>query len=257
MNRKIILGSIAAFIVIAAAVAVKMIWFPSVKDEWFATSSQRLGKVPAGKVIVRPTHFPGPKSNLLAFARHDGNQWMSGRNVTFSQLMASAYDYDPGRVSLPEGAPKSNFDFLFTGSGSREPLQAAVRKKTGYIARVEERETDVLALKVVDPSAPGIKVSGPDEKPGMAPKNGRLYLTHMPLDMVAEHMGELLKMPIVNKTGLNDFYNFSLVWDSKTQREIQGGNLDPETGKKILQEWGLGLEPDRASIEMLVVKKAN
>jgi uncharacterized protein (TIGR03435 family) len=61
----------------------------------------------------------------------------------------------------------------------------------------------------------------------------------------------------VDKTGLTNFYDFSLIWDTKTAQQIQSGTLDNETGKKILAEWGLGLEPDTASIEMLVVKKAD
>jgi len=66
----------------------------------------------------------------------------------------------------------------------------------------------------------------------------------------------ILKMPVVDKTGLTNYYDFSLVWDSQTAQQIQNGTLDQATGQKILAEWGLGLEPDTASLEMLVVKKA-
>jgi len=259
MNRKTIIAFIAIFLLLAAAMAVKMIWFPSVKDEWFATNNQRLGKVPAGKIIVRATHFAGPKTNQVVFFRRGNNLlWMSGRNVTFKRLIAAAYDHDVYQVWLPEGSPKNNYDFVFTaGSDSRVPLQTAVRKTTGYIANVENRETDVMALKVVDPSSQGLKVSGDDEKAGIGQKNGRLYFTHQRLEAIVSGLTDVLKRPVVDKTDLTNFYDFSLVWDGKMQREIQSGNLDPETGKKILEEWGLGLEPDRASVEMLVVKKAN
>ncbi|HXF10403.1 MAG TPA: TIGR03435 family protein [Desulfuromonadaceae bacterium] len=259
MTQKTILGLVAAFIVIASAIAVKVIWFPSVKEAWFQANGQRLLKVPEGLVIVRPTHFPGPKTNIVTYARKGNSlQWMSGRNVTFKRLMADAYVYDPNRVWLPEGTPKDNYDFLFTPKAvSREPLQAAVRKKTGYIAKVENHETDVIALKVIDPSSQGLKVSGDNERAGVGPKGGRLYFTHQHLSAIVEGLTDILKQPVVDKTDLTNFYDFSLVWDSKTQQQIQRGELDPETGKKILEEWGLGLEPDRASIEMLVVKKTN
>jgi hypothetical protein len=56
-------------------------------------------------------------------------------------------------------------------------------------------------------------------------------------------------------SSLTNNYDFSLVWDAQTQQQIQSGTLDIETGRKILAEWGLGLEPDTASMEMLVVKK--
>jgi len=142
-------------------------------------------------------------------------------------------------------------------SGPEEHLRAAIQKKTGYTASVETRDTDVLALKVEDPNSPGLKVAEAGEKEDVSPKNGRLYFTHMKLNVVTDGMERMVKMPVVDKTGLTNFYDFSLAWDSQTQRQIQSGTLDPETGKKILDEWGLGLEPDTASIEMLVVKKVN
>jgi uncharacterized protein (TIGR03435 family) len=66
----------------------------------------------------------------------------------------------------------------------------------------------------------------------------------------------MLKTPVVDKTGLTNFYDFSLAWDAQTRRGIQNGTLSPEEGEKILAGWGLALEPDTASIEMLVVEKA-
>ena len=86
-------------------------------------------------------------------------------------------------------------------------------------------------------------------------KNGRLYFTHVTLASVKENLEQILKTPVVDKTGLTNFYDFSLIWDAQTAKQISSGTLDNETGKKILAEWGLGLEPDTASIEMLVVKK--
>ena len=73
--------------------------------------------------------------------------------------------------------------------------------------------------------------------------------------MVTDALDGILKTPVMDKTGLTNNYNFSLAWDAQTQKQIEGGTLDIETGKKILAEWGLGLEPDTASMEMLVVKK--
>jgi len=255
-TKTIVLISIAV-VMIAAVVTVKMIFFPSVKDVWFQINGQRLRQVPQGLVIVRPTHFSKSPTNAIAFANGE-KRWMAGRNVTFQQLMATAYSYNPGRVYLPPSVPKNNFDFLVTAlSGPEEHLRAAIQKKTGYIAQVETRDTDVMALKVEDANSPGLKIADAGEKENVMPKNGRLYFTHMKLNVVTDGMESMLKTPVVDKTGLTNFYDFSLAWDPQTRRQIQNGTLDPETGKKILDEWGLGLEPDTASVEMLVVKKAN
>jgi uncharacterized protein (TIGR03435 family) len=77
----------------------------------------------------------------------------------------------------------------------------------------------------------------------------------MKLNLVTDGLENILKTPVVDKTGLTNFYDFSLIWDAHTAQQIQNGTLDNETGRKILAEWGLGLEPDTASIEVLVVKK--
>jgi len=260
-TKTIALAGIAVLL-IASVMAVKMIFFPAVKDEWFRTG-QRLRQVPPGLVIVRATHFTSSAKksspqDQIGYANVNGKQRMVGINVTFQQLMATAYGCNPGRIVLPPTAPKNNFDFLVTALSSPEDnLKSAIRKKTGYTAGMETRDLDVLALKVEDAHSPGLKVSGDGEKADARPKNGRLYFTHMKLNVVTDGMERMIKTPVVDKTGLTNFYDFSLAWDPQTQRQINSGTLDPETGGKILAEWGLGLEPDTASIEILVVKKTN
>jgi uncharacterized protein (TIGR03435 family) len=256
-----VLGSVLVLVLVAAVVAVKMIFFPSVNDKFFQTNSARLRQAPPGLVVVRPTHFPNSPQKTspteMAQTTVKGTQWMVGRNVTLQQLIATAYSYNnPGRIALPPNPPKGNYDYLVTVPKDPEArLQSAIRRKLGYTAQPETRDTPVLALKVENPNSPGLKVSTA-AKEDVSPKNGRLYFTHMRLTGVTDGLEGMLKMPVVDKTGLTNFYDFSLIWDAQTAKQISSGTLDNETGKKILAEWGLGLEPDTASIEMLVVKKA-
>lgn len=171
-------------------------------------------------------------------------------------LMAWAYNQNPGRISLPWGAPTNDFDVLMTAAGDpQQLLQAAVRRKLGYTAHEETKDTAVLDLKVENPNAPGLKVSGNDEKQDTSYKSGRLYFTHTRLGEIIQGMEEMVRTPVVDQTGLTNFYDFSLVWDARMQRAMQEGKIDEDTGKKILGDWGLGLEPDTAPVEMLVVEK--
>ena len=261
-TKTTVLVSVIALVLIALVVAVKMIFFPSVSDKFFQTNSARLRQAPPGLVVVRPTHFGNSSKrsspqNQIGYTSVKGAQWMVGINVTFHQLIATAYSYNPGRIALPFNPPKGNFDFLVTVPKDPEAhLQSAIRRKLGYMAQTETRDTSVLVLKVEDPNSSGLKVSTA-KSDNLAEKNGRLYFTHQRLTTITDALEGILKMPVVDKTGLTNFYDFSLVWDTKTAQQIQNGTLDNETGKKILAEWGLGLEPDTASIEMLVVKKAD
>lgn len=261
-TKIIVLVSVLALVLAGAVVAVKMLFFPSVNDRYFNTNSARLRQAPPGLVVVRPTHFANTAKrsspqNQIGYTSVKGAQWMVGINVTFHQLIATAYSYNPGRIALPINPPQGNYDFLVTVPKDPEAhLQSAVRRKLGYTAQTETRDTSVLALKVENPNSPGLKVSADSEKVNTDLKNGRLYFTHQPLTVVTDGLEGILKTPVVDKTGLTNFYDFSLIWDAQTAKQIQSGTLDNETGKKILAEWGLGLEPDTASIEMLVVKRA-
>jgi uncharacterized protein (TIGR03435 family) len=261
-TKTIVLAGVVALVAVAAAVAAKMIFFPSVDDKYFQIGPVRLRQAPANVVIVRPTHFassarrssPQNQTDSVDFR---GVRRMVGINMSFQYLMATAYGGSPGRIVLPAGAPKGDYDYLVTVTKDPEArLQAAIQKKLGYTAQKEMRDTDVLALKVENPNSDGLKVSRDGEKDGLAARDGRLYFTHQRLTTITSSLEGILKTPFVDKTGLTNFYNFSLVWDPQTQQMIQAGTLDTETGKKILAEWGLGLEPDTASMEMLVVKKA-
>jgi len=255
-----VLASVLVLVLVAGVVAVKMIFFPSINDKFFQTNSARLRQAPANVVIVRPTHFANSAKrsspeNQFGNASVKGAQWMVGINVTFQNLIATAYSYNPGRIALPPNAPKGSYDFLVTvPKDPQARLQSAIRRKLGYTAQVETRDTPVLALKVENPNSSGLKVSTAARE-DVSPKNGRLYFTHMKLNVVTDGLEGMLKTPVVDKTGLTNYYDFSLIWDAQTAKQIQGGTLDNETGKKILAGWGLGLEPDTASIEMLVVKK--
>ena len=252
---------VAALLLVALAVVVKLAFFPSVSDKYFVINPARLQHVPPGLVVVRPTHFPdspqksSPPGTMETTVK--GAQWMVGRNVTFQQLMATAYSYNPGRIALPASAPKGNYDYLVTVlKDPRVRLQSAIRRKLGYTADVEEQDTPVLALKVEDPNSPGLRISASSERENTDMRNGKLYFTHQHLTVVTDGLESILKMPVLDKTGLTNFYDFSLIWDVQTAKQIQSGTLDQATGQKILAEWGLGLEPDTASLEMLVVKKA-
>ena len=114
-TKTMVLVSVLVLVLVAAVVAVKMIFFPSINDKFFQVRNNAvLRQASPGLVIVRPTHFPKPPTNGIAAEVVKGSPWIVGRNVTFQQLVAEAYNYNPGRISLPVGLPKNNFDFLVT-----------------------------------------------------------------------------------------------------------------------------------------------
>jgi uncharacterized protein (TIGR03435 family) len=253
---------VAVLLFIAAAVIIKLVFFPSIKDVWFTMNRRSLQQVPANLVVIRRTHFANSPRKGVFYASTQQNgenvQRMMGRNVSLLDVIAVAYSHAPGRVALPPDAPKVNYDFLVTvAENPEERLQSAIRRKLGYTAQLETRDTPILALKVEDPNSPGLTVSSDDEKESEDLKDGKLYFKHTRVSILTGGLEQGLKEPVIDETGLTNFYDFSLVWDQRIQQMMQSGSFDLDAVKKILDGWGLGLEPDTASLEMLVVRRTD
>lgn len=250
----LITGLLAA---VGAAIAVKMVFFPSAKDEYF--SSQRgLGHAPANLVTIRPTHFEHSLHKGITWAATGNNRrnpWRAmGRDVQLREMIAAAYGETSGRVQLPFNAPTNSFDFIVTTSTPRKSLQKALRS-LGYTAQKETNDADVLALKVVDRSLPGMTVSSPGEKEDGKFKNGKLYITHIQLKELTPGFEQILETPVVDETGLTNYYDMSLSLSGAIMMRLQTESTARPSVDKILKDWGLALEPDTAPIEVLVVKK--
>jgi uncharacterized protein (TIGR03435 family) len=260
MTRTIIL-IVVVLALLAMAMAIKLVYYPSVKDAYFAMNQPSLQQAPAGLVVIRPTHFslsifrkgvidvPAPGKRRTASR-------IMGRDVSLRDIIAVAWQVDTARVMMPPGAPTNNFDFIVTVDEPRKRLQKVVRNKFGYTADKENHETEVLALKVEKPALPGLTVSVAGEKEDANLKNGRLYITHMQLKELTRGFEQILKAPVVDKTGLTNYYDFSLAWNTQFLRRLSDESTARPAVDKLLDDWGLGLEPETAALEMLVVKKA-
>ena len=260
MKTKVLAGILV--LTLTAAVVVKVIFFPSIKDACFAMDERSLLQAPAGVILVRPTHFSYLRQKgVLRTAAPKSNgdtQWIMGRNAPLRDVIAAAYGQNLSRVVLPADVPPAHFDFLMTAPAKQLPrFQEIVRRKLGYVAQIQTRNTDVLALKIANPALPGLKLSNDNEKRKVAFHNEILHFTHMPLAVIVNGFGRSLDTPVVDKTGLTNSYNFAITWNDEAIRRMQDGTTAREVLDKIVAGLGLKLEPDTASLEMLVVKKAD
>jgi len=246
----------------AAALAIKLLVFPSVKDAYFASDNRSMRELPADLIVVRPTHYPFLKRNGIFYgdAPDDGrNDWrVMGRNVPFRSVIAAAYDCSPSRVFLPPDAPAGNFDFLDTFPTNQEKqLQKFIRGKFGYAAQTEAQDADVLLLKVTDPALPELKISSAGERPHVRWDNVKLSCKHLRLRFMINYLERFSPVPIVDETGLTNFYDYSFAWDPETIRQLRDPATVAATEAGIVKGLGLELEPETASVKMVVVKKVN
>jgi uncharacterized protein (TIGR03435 family) len=261
-SRPLQRGLAGALIVLllALAVVVKWAFFPSVKEDYFALNERNLQQVRSGLLVVRPTRFGRSHFNGTVWTTVTASgsqvQRIVGRNVNLRDLMATAYGHNASSIAMPSDAPQTNYDFLVTVRGKpRQKLQAAIRKSLGYTARIELHEAEVLAVKVEDASLPGLTVSEPEQKQNVSFGDGKLCFQHLRLGELAGGMEQVFRTPVVDKTGLTDFYNFCVPWGIEMQQQLQDAARARHLVEEILRSFGLALKPDTAQINMLVVKK--
>ena len=77
------------------------------------------------------------------------------------------------------------------------------------------------------------------------------------LMLLADGLGRFLNTPVVDKTGLTNVYDYSIAWNVQVKRQLENETTARAAVDKMLRDLGLGLAPDTASLEMLVVKKAD
>ncbi|HEY5041858.1 MAG TPA: sigma-70 family RNA polymerase sigma factor, partial [Verrucomicrobiae bacterium] len=120
--------------------------------------------------LIRPTKNAMTGSNGKLIPMGGGSIAMatpSGKMIAINTDMGSLlrFAYDNGRVDRQliwvGKEPTDRFDAIYTlGPGRQSQLQQVILKKTGWSAKLEDRDVNTLALKVKTPDAPGLKPSG-------------------------------------------------------------------------------------------------
>lgn len=253
-KTKTVVTGVMVSAVIVLAVVVKWLFFPSLKEEYFKSDYREFQKVPDNLLVVRPTRFSLPSHGTIfsSYIRSASGSYVvrrMGRNVSLERVMALAYQCNPSQIIPPATRPPDNFDFLVTvPDPSQERFKAAIQKKLGYAAHWETRQTEVLLLETQTPLPPGLKVS--TEKNGnVSFNNGKYKFTHAPVGSLMGFFEQYLKQPVLDRTGLTNFYDFTVAMDWP----IPGGP-DQKTTGKILNDLGFKLEPGNESMPMLVVE---
>lgn len=243
--------SLCLLAAVLAGVAVKHFWFPSVDDRFFRLDYQQLQRAPAGLFILRPTQFAQSAGQgcVTAWSRlgpGDSLPRFVGRNATLGQIFAAAYQCQPSRLVMPADAPANRYDLLVTvKKNPAQQLQAKLKSKFGYTAGWQEHEAEVLVLranaqKLVASSNTATRVQF---------KNGQLNFTHAPVSQLLGLLESVLGKPAEDRTGLDGYYDFSIPW------LWRGAQPDAQMLKKSLADYGLYLDTDTDTLQMMVVTR--
>jgi uncharacterized protein (TIGR03435 family) len=255
-----IIASVALILALGTAtVAIKAAYFPAIPDACFLPNYQHFQNLPRGLFALRPTHFTTPANGLDYSAETTSPSGehvtlFMGRNRSVAQLINKAYGGSPAYTVLPNFPPKDNFDYLCTLLDSRagEHLQAAIKKKLGYIADWQQRDTDIFLLKVRTPDAPGLKpASHSGNSETWRDGQSRLEFRNRSLQSLAYEIENEINIPVVDETGRSEALDFDF---NCAQADLAGRNWGAVD--EALGRLGLELESTNRSMSMLVVRRA-
>lgn len=215
---------------------------------YWELDSEAMQKLPP-VLILRPTRFPQDGGSVSA------RYGMLAKNISLGELVDDAYNHTLNRMITssrtisPPNLPRGGFDLMLTLTNQPSALAEEIKRQFGIIAHLENRERDVLLLKVRTPDAPGLNVSK-DNNSSAGSGPGYYKMTGAYMDWLALHLEGRFSMPILNRTELTNRYDVSLRWTTSS-----GKISSSEFKKLLLDQLGLELVPSREPIEMLVVEK--
>jgi RNA polymerase sigma factor (sigma-70 family) len=221
------------------------------------TNRDHLARLPL-MTEVAPSKFPqleGGRFTAISGGRS------AGLNESVLQMIMRAYGFSagnehPARILVQTELPDGRFDFIDTRSdGSGDTLKQQIKESFGLVGRYVTVETNVLLLKVRNPSAPGWgKHNSANNSlfltaPGLISSRGEPNS----MDVLAATLEDsYFKIPVLNRTAHHDDV-FDIAW--KDAQSPDHADLD-SLKRAMLDQLGLELVPDVQPVTFLVVKKA-
>jgi len=245
---------------------------------------------PFESVYLQPNETGEPLAGFTVMGRpmhayqFKANHFMA-TNVTLQELVHLAYQVQDSQISSKlEWFNSAKFDVDAKLSSSEiEKLQklapdpanterqniieALLKDQFKLDAHRETRQLPVYAL-VIAQNGPRLQIAKPGDTypngfklpdgkpivPGLlVPKDGQIVGQGIKLAALVNKLSKLpLGRPILDKTGLTDNYDFTLVWTPAPSAP----SPDATIFAALEQQLGLKLEPEEAGVEMLVVDRA-
>ena len=247
MKTAIVVGVGVLLAAGTVTVTVKQIEKDKADDSWRAGNfDSRVLDRASPQVAILPSKWP------RGFGYGFSNGKMMGIGVDAVTVVRMAYEFgSPIRTVLFTDLPRNKYDYIASlPSGNVEALRQEVSKTFGVAARRETRETNVLLLTVKIPNAQGLTLSEAQNRSSQNVGLDQFSCENESVSSVAGFLENVLNVPVVDKTGLTQYFDIDLKWD---RNDPQHNSLK----QALLDQLGLELVPSNLPVEMLVVEKAN
>jgi uncharacterized protein (TIGR03435 family) len=200
-----------------------------------------------------------PNSSGSASSKTD---WDNGlvhlTNVSLKRYIASAYQVDDDQISGPDWLSATRFDMAAKAAGPVEDKQIMLMLQTLLAERFKlalHRETREMAVYALVASKDGskLKQAESDGNSRTRSRRGRITAEHTSMAELADAMKRLTGLRVVDTTGLQGVFDFTLEWDPTSDPASGRQNLSPSMFTALQEQLGLRLEERKMPVEILVI----
>ena len=248
---------------------------------------------------VRPNNSGVPDST---FRRQPGGRF-NAINVTLRQIITNAYQIQGFQLlNLPDWAGQERFDIVARIDGNPPPMppgspddpmilavRALVEERFKLVVRREQRELDIYALVMArgdrkpgpsrrtstqdcervmrDAARSGVPPSPPPGVEvfcGLRRGFGRIVAGGASMGMLASNLAPQLGRTVVDRTGLDGFWDLEMTFAQEITGPIPAGveipPVDPNAPSlftAMQEQLGLKLEPTKGPVEVVIVQSVS
>src|SRR5215472_436559 len=182
-------------------------------------------------------------------------------NASLRTLIRNGYDIQNFQFAGGPGwLDSDSYDISATISDGAEVTEAQYRALVRAMltdrfqlkVHWETRQGDVYAL-VVAKNGPKLKVADPSKEPGLntniSAHEGRMIGINAPVFYLSSVLSNKLSHPVIDKTGLQGKYDWTLVWDPDPGTD----STEPSIFTAVQEQLGLKLDAQKGPVKMLVI----
>jgi uncharacterized protein (TIGR03435 family) len=194
-----------------------------------------------------------------------------GVGVTVDSIIRTAYGADRLHSVFATEISRGRYDFIANlRHDALSRLRSVIRDKFNLVGKWEMVETNVLALRIVDPDKQAFRTANSMRSDankldaatlassGSATKHTKdgsfvEIRFNEPVSFIVGELEIRFNLPIVNETGLTNRYDYSFTWPVRRTGDNQA--WERILRNELRNQLGLELVPTNMPIEMLVVEK--
>jgi uncharacterized protein (TIGR03435 family) len=204
---------------------------------------------PLLQVLIRATDLKEGMSSR-------GGGALTAQSMSVSEMLRVAYGVrSAARIQMPEGLPESvttgRYQVVISSPSRSDEqmrglLRSAIQSGFGLSGQIREQARGVLVVTVPEGGRPGLTAATDSDGSSMRSGPGTFSAANQGIDALLAHAERILGLPVVDKTGLKDRYDYEIQWDADK----------PESLVRALESTlGLAAERETLPIDVLVVER--